>query len=90
MAEVNKYVSQRFYQDVEYQDYFWEGVAGAGNYTSVIAVPDPFGGVVDLCQVTQVWFSTGSSGLPVIHFTVRKIRNEGGAMVFFFTFLYIK
>ncbi len=82
MAQVFEFQTQRFFQTVEFQDYWWTGITGAGNFTGISACPDPFAGVADLCQVTQVWFSQPASGGPVANFTVRK-KNDGVAMAFF-------
>ncbi len=88
MAEVNKFASQRLFQAGDFGD--WQnvhGVAGAGDFTGVCAVPDPFAGVPQACQVTQVWFSQ-NGGLPVTHFTVRKL--SGGTLIFFVAYLFVR
>jgi hypothetical protein len=96
MAEVNKYQTGRLFQLEEYLN--WDlsapyALAGAGNFTGICAVSDPFDPGVDLCQVTQTWFSDPVSpphvgSLP--HITVRKIRSDGRGMNFFIAILYVK
>lgn len=90
MAEVIKFQSSRLFQAQDSLNWFWNGVAGAGNFTGICAVPDPFDPVVDLCQVTQVWFSQGSSGGPVTNFTIRKARPGGAGMNFFVAALFVR
>lgn len=90
MAEVIKYQSSRLFQADEFTNWHWTGVAGAGNFTGICAVPDPFDPVVDLCQVTQVWFEQPASGPPVTHFTVRQVRSAGGGLNFFVAGLFVR
>ncbi|MGH7486912.1 MAG: hypothetical protein ACREMY_15125, partial [bacterium] len=90
MAEVIKFQSSRLFQAEEFGDWEWTNVAGAGNFTGICAVPDPFDPVVDVCQVTQVWFSQPASGPPVTRFTIRKVRSAGGAMLFFVAGLLVR
>ena len=88
MAEVNKFQSSRLFQAEEFGDWNWTGVAGAGNFTGICAVPDPFDSPVDLCQVTQVWFSQPPT--PLTNFTVRQIKSTGGPLAFFVAALFVR
>ena len=88
MSEVIKFESSRLFQAEEFGNWKWTGVAGAGSFTGICAIPDPFD-PVDLCQVTQVWFSNLETP-PVTHFTVRKIKNAGGPMAFFVAALHVR
>ena len=88
MAEVIKFQSGRLFQAQEFLDWFWGGVAGAGDFTGVCAVPDPFAGGPQACQVTQVWFSQPGSGAPVTNFTVHKL--SGGTLPFFVAALFVR
>jgi hypothetical protein len=90
MAEVIKFQSSRLFQGEALAGWQWTGVAGAGNFTGICAVPDPFDPVVDLCQVTEVWFSQPASGPPLTHFNIRKIRSTGGGMLFFVAALLVR
>jgi hypothetical protein len=91
MPEVHKFTNPRLFQAEEFASWVWPGVpAGAGNFTWICAVSDPFDGVVDRCQVTEVWFSQPASGLPLTFFTTRKIKPGGGAMAFFVAGLHVK
>jgi hypothetical protein len=90
MPEVIKIQSQRLFQAPEFLNWTGTNMAGAGNFTGVCAVPDPFDPVVDLCQVTQTWFSQPASGPPVTNMTVRKLRPDGHGMNFFFAVLFVK
>jgi hypothetical protein len=83
MAEVIKVQSDRLFQAQEFLTWFWTDIASAGNFTGICAVPDPFDPVVDVCQVTEVWFSQPPSGPPVTNFTIRKVRSAGGGLLFF-------
>jgi hypothetical protein len=88
MAEVIKFQSSRLFQAESSAVWFWTGVAGAGNFTGICAVPDPFDPVVDVCQVTETWFSQPASGGPVTNFTIRKVRN--GGLNFFVVALHVR
>jgi hypothetical protein len=88
MAEVIKFQSGRLFQSQEFLDWSVGGVAGAGNFTGVCAVPDPFAAGAQVCQVTQVWFSQPGSGAPLTHCTVRKF--SGGSLPFFLAYLLVK
>lgn len=90
MAEVTKFQSSRLFQADEFAGWQWAGVASAGNFTGICAVPDPFDPVVDLCQVTEVWFSQPASGPPLTFFNTRKIRSSGGGMLFFVAALFVR
>jgi hypothetical protein len=90
MAEVNKFQTDRLFQSQEFLDWHTTGdpVAGAGNFTGVCAVPDPFADGAQACGVTQVWFSQPGVGSPVTNFTVHKLT--GGSLPFFVAFLFVK
>jgi hypothetical protein len=88
VAEVIKFQSGRLFQAQEFLDWSVGGVAGAANFTGVCAVPDPFAGGAQACQVTQVWFSQPGSGAPITNWTVRKL--SGGSLPFFIAILFVK
>lgn len=88
MAEVIKRQSDRLFQEQEFLDWSVGGVAGAGNFTGVCAVPDPFAAGFQSCQVTQVSFSQPGVGAPITSWTVRKI--SGGTLPFFIAVLFVK
>jgi hypothetical protein len=88
MPEVIKLQSDRLFQSQEFVDWSAGGIAGAGNFTGLCAIPDPFAAGAQACQVTQVWFSQPGVGAPVTNLTVRKL--SGGTLPFFIAVLFVK
>jgi hypothetical protein len=88
MADVIKFQSGRLFQSQNSLDWFWGGKAGAGDFTGICAVPDPFSPGAQSCQVTQVWFSQPGDGAPVTNFTVQKLSP--GTLPFFVAALFVR